>query len=776
VPEANTIAVVLVLIVGGYLLSLQCAKCARALKLRVDGALETFDGVRQEMKAARVAITTIKDKTETIQSGAETALTWMELLYTAGLVFGIGRKIYDAYKTKGAKKESLDSEVSKGIDLVTFLLLIPSVYSLGFEGFIKLAVRLRTIMLTILTTIRGGLWVFGGLFKNKHAVDEAVGVAETAMHQGLGAANDAVNGKAPKEYMLGPDGEIATVALVAGSGGAGVGQAGKEDEKNPSPAMPVAKPVQPTMGFDAKAYAARANQSAKGAWDGLRKMWNKQEKKPLQGQAQVTREDGTVESIELHFGKATAEKKVMIALLLIAVLAIVVWLIKRKQDGKKDSEENSKEKKNYDQSGGSKRNRQNRRGIVDDTPAVSGPGVCDGCQRIFADCVCREHAHEPLMKADFGAATAVVSVPEAKAPVSVATAIMPQVPKAVSEVPAIASAPAKPQDALKFQKPKAHIKAAKKKAKLNDQQKKEAADKAAKDAARAKRDAPTTFGQKFLDGKLSRREVDAFKVVPCLYGEKCHNHQFNACPYKHAQKATPAQKAGVKLGTRERVLKEFAIELNGERSTELLDMTSVRELQECKGEALYGRKQYAIPRFVGKVLVTSAAGTSFVNCTFVKGNLPPNKFCVFVEHVLNVRNSGGEGGLATEFTVTFTDGSTEVFQTKNTLKLANDLRCVAIPQSKMATQEAAELRAPATSPEEVMYCGYTDSKAVEMRFSGGRFYDCFHNCATIPGNCSGPLIALDGKVIAFHQAALHSEKVNVGIPVGSSVKAVLQLN
>jgi hypothetical protein len=178
-------------------------------------------------------------------------------------------------------------------------------------------------------------------------------------------------------------------------------------------------------------------------------------------------------------------------------------------------------------------------------------------------------------------------------------------------------------------------------------------------------------------------------------------------------------------------------------------------------EALYGRNRFLLPDTIGKV----ESKFGFVNCTFVSG--ASGRFAVFVEHVLVDDNEKCQN-----FRITYHNKTSETFEFKTAKVIAPDL--VAVPLPAQVKQQCANLRKPDDSVEEVYIVAYDKPTDAIASVSQGRLYDRYHNCGTIPGNCSGPLYsARDMKVIGFHQGTIPDEKINVCIPVGSSILAAI---
>jgi hypothetical protein len=788
----------------------------------------------------------------------------MELIYTTGLVVGLGRKFWSYWKGEnGVKKESAQTVMNNALDVVTFGLMVPAMYSLGFGGFMKLAMKLQTFVTVTLRVLRGMASTFGGFFSNEKNIDRAFDCAEKSVVAGFQRAGAAVTEKFKAENKGSEDAKHYTPLLtVANPVSVGVAQAkftcgrcgakhdgvhecvvpdakAAESAHNHMPGTNCDKSCPAFVDLDAEKPAS-VPKTEESVWKRLKKMFSARVTGLESKSVKVTTSSGEIKELQMFYGRVGPVAKVGVCLVLFAVIGVVIYMLRSKKEVKAE-----KSKKKYDQSGGSKKNRGNKKGIMadmDELPTTSmncldcdqPPNLCDcvggyrivessGGVKLRHECahvqtgphkcpkglkcsagdVCNtacgghhcSHWAEcnpkaPLKKECLHAATCPKKLKNIVGDCDVSCGSdcchwgsCKRVGGPVGTDPTKDAAQNSANGKVNGTKPGQEsgwmtveskgmkkAKSAKKAKSTKAKAKGKSAEKAEKQEAKSDQKNPSKRGQSFLDGKLKPNKLKKLQSMDCRWGAQCHDLQFNACPMRHlSAKASKAQQAPMKLKLQLKA--QSGVIAEWECSKETLD--HVRAPVPMTPEALYGKKRFVLPTWVGKVVASSSSpdmkdGGAFVNCTFVQHQ--NRRVAVFVEHVL----FPAKDVKSTHFTVTYHDNTSDKFAVSELQKLTNDLVCVNIPQAKWAQQQFAGIKLPSESPEEVYVVAYDSFSAAIPAVSQGRLFDKYHNAATIAGNCSGPLVdPLTMKVVGFHQGTVEAEKINVCIPVSSGVLASL---
>jgi hypothetical protein len=859
-------------------------------------ALAASTKVEKALSSAVTQATATKTKVEEV-------LTWAELVYTVSLCIVLMKKFVEYFRQSENSvktKDSLKKEsgvltpvqvVGKGIDIITLLLIVPCMISMGLGGGLRLAKKIHEIGSTVITCMKGFLYMFGDLFTSVK-VDSAPAfvAAEKMIDHSLQSA--------VTEMEKAAEADESDISRVAGIGAdntdhkySGIAHAMTVcllchctyDDKLPhicAPVMvdvdidskdvsPVAKPELPNPTATAALVAAvgmpsdgdhrpaatvarltaKASDSTKRGWAKLQELCGQpvrddSDKRGIgcEKSAAQTIKDSFA-TLQIRWMSMTLTKRLITCSFLIASLTIALYIYLR------SPKSGFKGEKKHGHSGGSAKNKGDKKGIKNDAddsnqhdPAISylggGAKTKNEC---FHSIECPKHAATSETDCDKACGEDCLhwgSCKRVGGPVGTDPTKTPAENKANGKVPAkpeglTGTTPEKEvktgcyhatdcpmrkqkpaqQDSkacgvtcgglhcthwaeckgeTKFVEVTLPVQAAKaapefqavksKKLKKAEKlvKKAKAAAKAVATPTQSKEKAidyskPSPLGQAYLDKPAKFSHLND---VACKNGDKCNNHKFNACPFLHVAKASPAQKAKVKFPEKQSVLVKMTAQSGIIQNTANYDARAAKQYMESvQLEMLFGKSQFIVPKFIGKIEVVHGSSAAFVNCTFVqRANGAPG--CVFVEHVLFPPAQGDickdDSKRAQTFTVIFNNGAREEFKTGEAIKVEHDLMMLKLAPKYGALQPLAKCRKPSDQPEEVYMPAFNGPSMPETVISNGRLFDKYHNCATLPGNCSAPLVSpANNVVLGFHQGAIPDEKVNVCIPVSSALLGAL---
>jgi len=278
---------------------------------------------------------------------------------------------------------------------------------------------------------------------------------------------------------------------------------------------------------------------------------------------------------------------------------------------------------------------------------------------------------------------------------------------------------------------------------------------------------PTKIGKQYLAAPEDPI-WNPWKSKQCKFGDQCHNKRFKACPCLHPGDAA---KAGGKVQESAATVRPLELQMNVLVPDSMADSLSEYEVKRAAREALFGKAQVNEPEFVGCVKTQ----LGYVNCTFVKAPTGPALWCVFVEHVLPEK---WEFSRPYSIEIRYGDQtwSKIIVMGANLKRIARDLVAlnISVVEAKERKLQFGQVAVAEDAPVDVWMAVYPAWDSVKKKFTSGRYFNSFHNCATLPGNCSAPVMRMtDNKVIAFHQGAVPQEKVNCAVAVTKEVVAAL---